>query len=53
MGVAAHWSAKLEYKYMDFGTKDVVRISSPSGTVNHRDSTMTLNVVKIGASYHF
>ena len=51
-GFMPHWSAKAEYNFMDFGTKDVVRVSD-TGTINHRDSTMRVNVVKAGISYHF
>ena len=51
-GFAQHWSAKVEYNYMDFGTADVVRVSN-TGVVNHRDNALTINVVKAGVSYHF
>lgn len=51
-GFMQHWSAKVEYNYMDFGTTDVIRVSS-TGVVNHRDNTLKVNVAKVGISYHF
>jgi outer membrane immunogenic protein len=51
--VMEHVSLKLEYNYMDFGTADVVRITAGSGFQNHRDESLTANVVKIGANYRF
>ena len=51
-GFMQHWSAKLEYNYMDFGTANVTRVSS-TGVVNQRDNTLKVNVVKVGVSYHF
>ena len=51
-GFAQHWSAKVEYNYMDFGTTGVTRVSN-TGVVNTRDSSLTVNVVKVAASYHF
>lgn len=43
---------KIEYDFMDFGSSDIVRVSD-TGAVNHRDNTLTVNVLKVGASYHF
>jgi outer membrane immunogenic protein len=51
-GFMQHWSAKVEYNYMDFGTADVIRLSN-TGVENHRDNTLKVNVVKVGVSYRF
>jgi outer membrane immunogenic protein len=47
-----HWSAKLEYNYMDFGTTTVTRVSN-TGTTSLRDSKLNLNVFKAGINYRF
>jgi len=55
-GFAAHWSAKLEYNYMDFGTTNVARnvlTGASAGTTNYRDQNLKLNVIKVGLNYRF
>lgn len=49
---APHWSAKLEYNYMDFGTKTVSRVTN-TGVNNLRDNSLNLNVIKAGFNYRF
>ena len=55
-GFAAHWSAKLEYDFMDFGTTNVARnvlTGASAGTTNYRDQNLKLNVIKVGLNYRF
>lgn len=57
---APHWSALLEYDYMDFGTETVSQLvtmgtSAPvlTGVTLLRDSTLHVNVVKAGVNFRF
>ena len=47
-----HWSAKLEYNYIDLGTDTVTRTTN-TGVVNLRDQSATLNIFKAGINYRF
>jgi outer membrane immunogenic protein len=51
-GFTPNWSAKVEYNYMDFGTKSITH-TSPIGVVTTRDQKLTLNVIKAGLNYRF
>ncbi|MBN8964638.1 MAG: porin family protein [Rhizobiales bacterium] len=55
--LSQNWSAKIEYNYMDFGTKGISRTNitpGPNlGNVNLRDSSLTLNTIKFGVNYRF
>jgi outer membrane immunogenic protein len=51
-----HWSAKLEYDYMDFGTKNLQFVSAPAlGTIftNNINVTERISVVRAGLNYQF
>jgi outer membrane immunogenic protein len=54
-GFAAHWSAKLEYDYVSFGTaaETLPLMAVPSGvvTLHPRSIVASLNMVKLGAAY--
>ena len=54
---AMHWSAKLEYDYMDFGTKrynfPVASTLVPGITFTNWDLVDRLSAVKAGVNYHF
>ena len=51
---AANWSAKVEYDYYDFGSK-ISATDSGGGAhlLTNRDSTLTVQTLKVGADYHF
>lgn len=50
---APNWSAKIEYDYYDFGSKNVT-LFSPAGVLGDTiNSKLTLNTVKAGINYHF
>ncbi len=54
-GFAAHWSAKLEYDYVNFGTSKYNRTTT-SGTsppILPFSATSSLNMVKLGLAYRF
>lgn len=44
------WSAKIEYNFMDFGTKNVALPRAPGGT---RAMKQNVNVIKVGLNYRF
>jgi outer membrane immunogenic protein len=46
------WSAKIEYDYYDFGSKDAV-VSAVGFGPNLFNSKLTVNTVKAGVNYHF
>jgi outer membrane immunogenic protein len=54
---AMHWSAKLEYDFMDFGTKRYNFLASGTGipvaTFTNWDVVDRLSAVKAGVNYHF
>jgi outer membrane immunogenic protein len=59
-GFAAHWSAKLEYDYVKFGTANFTNtaniITGPlAGTTAHfsRSTTSDLNLIKGGVAFRF
>lgn len=56
-GLAAHWSAKLEYDYVGFNTStfNLTSTSIPAGvvTVLPRTATSSLSMVKAGVDYQF
>jgi outer membrane immunogenic protein len=49
-----NWSAKLEYNYMDFGTRGV-RFASPTATLTFLDANIRerIHLVKVGVNYRF
>ena len=49
-----NWSAKLEYNYMDFGTRGV-RFASPTASLVFLDANIRerIHVVKVGINYRF
>jgi outer membrane immunogenic protein len=61
--VAPNWSAKVEYNYMDFGTKSYLFNSTvgggaafpnvSSGAFDHFDITQRIHVIKFGINYRF
>ena len=57
--VAPGWSAKVEYNYMDFGTKTyqfnsiVTAPNLPAGAFEHFDITQRIHVIKLGINYRF
>lgn len=56
-GFAAHWSAKLEYDYVDFNTATyaITEVNAATGAVTFpvRSTTSYLNMVKAGVAYRF
>jgi len=50
--IARNWSLKLEYSYMDFGTRRVT-FSDGGGGEFGEDIRQTVNVVKAGFNYYF
>jgi outer membrane immunogenic protein len=54
---AMHWSAKLEYDFMDFGTKrynfPATNALIPANTFTNWDLVDRLHTVKAGVNYHF
>jgi outer membrane immunogenic protein len=50
---APHWSAKLEYLYMDFGTLTNSLAVAPTGLGVTVSSRVTDNVLRAGVNYHF
>ena len=52
---APHWSAKVEYNYMDFGTErqTFTLAPSPPAVAVLQDIEHKLQVVKVGANYRF
>jgi outer membrane immunogenic protein len=54
---AMHWSAKLEYDYMDFGTKrynfPVTNAALAPANFNNWDLVDRMHTVKAGVNYHF
>lgn len=51
-GFAANWSAKVEYNYMDFGTKRLAFAGGVGGAFV-QDITDRIHVVKAGVNYRF
>ena len=49
---ARNWSAKLEYDYMDFGSRSVPLIDGGNGFFTE-DIHQKMQVVKVGLNYHF
>ncbi len=47
-----HWSARLEYRYTDFGNYNDILAVSPGGTISDRHHE-TDNAVRLGFSYKF
>lgn len=54
---AAKWSWKLEYNYLDFGTRNVQLVYLPGGSspdlVENWDVPQRVHAVKLGINYHF
>jgi outer membrane immunogenic protein len=52
---APNWSAKVEYNYMDFGTKGYVFNLTPTepGLFDRFDITQRIHLVKFGLNYRF
>ena len=50
--IARHWSLKLEYNYMDFGSRSVPFYDG-EGTIFTEEIHQKINVVKAGINYHF
>lgn len=48
-----NWSVKLEYDYLDFGTRRDTSIDKTFGLVELRDHSDTAQMVKIGVNYRF
>ena len=44
------WSAKIEYNYMDFGSKSISFPGAPGGS---RTIKQNVNVIKVGVNYRF
>jgi outer membrane immunogenic protein len=51
-GFANNWSTRVEYNYMDFGTKRITTIDN-LGIVLVRDRMIKLDEVKFGVNYRF
>ena len=51
-GFAPNWSAKLEYNYMDFGSKNVT-LNDPTGRWVAFGINQTVNVIEVGLNYRF
>ena len=49
---ADHWSAKVEYLYIDFGNGPTLAANA-TGTLNIVSGTMTDNIVRAGVNYKF
>ena len=49
---APNWSAKLEYDYMDFGSKSVPLVDGGTGFFTE-DIHQKMHVIKVGLNYHF
>ncbi len=47
-----NWSAKVEYDYYDFGTKNFALATTPVATIS-ASSRLTEHVVKFGVNYKF
>ena len=47
-----NWSAKIEYNYMDFGTKRTL-FTDPDGDAGFADIRQRVSVVKAGVNYKF
>jgi len=47
-----NWSAKIEYNYMDFGTKHT-QFTDPDGDAGFADIRQRVSVVKAGVNYKF
>jgi outer membrane immunogenic protein len=50
---AGNWSAKVEYDYIDFGTKTVTFPDIPTATGFPEGLKNTINEVKVGVNYRF
>jgi outer membrane immunogenic protein len=58
--IAGNWSAKIEYDYMDFGTKSelLTTVTSPAvpainGLLNNFNVTQQVHLIKFGVNYRF
>ena len=55
----SNWSAKLEYDYMDFGSRNLTFLGTPCGgvsaitCVNNESVRETVSVVRAGVNYRF
>ncbi len=47
--LAAHWSTKFEYDFMDFGTETLVALP----TVNPTNADAQVHAIKFGVNYRF
>jgi outer membrane immunogenic protein len=54
-GFAPNWSAKIEFDYLDFGTRRIILTSIPGVTPVTRafDIEQSIALVKIGVNYRF
>jgi outer membrane immunogenic protein len=53
-GAWSHWSAKLEYDYIDFGTQDVGPFTNPPAFAPYTENIREqLQVIKAGINYRF
>jgi outer membrane immunogenic protein len=56
-GFAPHWSAKLEYDYVDFSTANwnstLTNVATGAVTTPARSATSYMNIVKLGVAYRF
>jgi len=50
---AQHWSAKLEYLYMDLGSLNNSIALAPAGIAINTRSRVTDNIFRAGVNYHF
>jgi outer membrane immunogenic protein len=52
---APHWTAKIEYNYVDLGknTENFNVIASPATLTFREDIEHTVNILKFGVNYRF
>jgi outer membrane immunogenic protein len=51
--LSGHWTGKIEYLYMDYGTVSGSVINTPAGIMANYSSRITDNVLRAGLNYHF
>lgn len=51
-GFTPNWSAKLEYNYMDFGSKRA-NLTTAAGATDPADVDQNVSVIKLGVNYRF
>jgi outer membrane immunogenic protein len=51
-GFTPNWSAKVEYDYIDFGSKDIT-LNDPSGRWVTFGMDQKMQIVKVGVNYRF